>query len=188
MKKLPIIAMIFCLSGVYFTSAAQIRMDGGAGRFRSNSKYTANTAHLSFYGTTSFDFSRLGGGIGYTSVLRNKNLRAINLNYYHMKTDTEKELIFDLSGSYFWSLFGTGSFRTFFGTGIGVGLSDQRSLIFDKHLTVIMYGVHVTLQVEYLLDDVFGIFVTVQQEMRCMERITTLRFRHFIMAGIKIGL
>jgi hypothetical protein len=166
----------------------QIRIDGGKGKFRNSSKYTANTSQLSFYGISSFDVSRLGGGIGYTFVLRNQNLRMMNLNYYYIKTDTEKESVCDLSGSYFWKVIGSGSFRTFFGGGIGLGLSDQRSLIFDKHLTIIIYGIHATIQCEYLIADAFGIFASVQQEMRCMEKITTVRFRHFITAGIKIGI
>lgn len=167
---------------------AQTRIDGGKGKFRNSSKYTANTAHLSFYGVTSFDLSRFGGGIGYMFVLRSQNLRAVNLNYYYTKTDTEKEQVFDLSGSYYWKLLGSGSFRTFFGAGIGIGLSDQRSLIFDKHLTVIIYGGQAALQCEYLIADAFGIFAAVQQEMRCMEKITSIRFRHCITAGIKIGI
>jgi hypothetical protein len=185
MRKL-LLVMIFCLfsAGV----VAQTRIDGGAGRFRGSSKYTANTSHLSFYGTTSFDLSRAGGGIGYTFVLRNQNLRMVNLNYYYTKTDTEKEHVYDLSGSYFWKMFGSGSFRTFLGGGIGIGLSDQRSLIFDKHLTVIIYGIQASLQCEYLIADAFGIFAAVQQEMRCMEKITIVRFRHFLTAGIKIGI
>jgi hypothetical protein len=168
-----------------------MRIDGGSGRGNSFSKYTANTQQLSLYGTTSLDFPRrIGGGLGYNFVLRNQNLTTINvLYYYNATTETETENMYDLSGSYSWRFFDIGSsFRTFFGTGIDVGVSSQSSLIFDKQLTLITYGMHALLEFDYLLSDVFGLFVSVKEEMRCMERIVDVRFRYFVNVGIKIGI
>jgi hypothetical protein len=188
MKRCLLIVFCFLLGHICF---AQARIDGAAGRTRGFSKYTANTQQLSLYGTTSLEFPRrIGGGIGYNFVLRNQNLTTINLLYYYnATTETETENMYDISGSYGWKFFDIGSsFRTFFGTGIDVGISSQESLIFDKQLTLITYGIHAFLECDYLISDVFGLFVSAKEEMRCMERIVDIRFRYFITAGIKIGL
>jgi hypothetical protein len=189
MKKICLI--VYCLAAGICSFAQQARIDGGEGRSRGYSRYTANTAQITLYGITSFDFfKRYGGGIGYVTVLRNQNLTGINLRYYYnATTETETENAYDLSGTYYWKLFDMGSsFRFFFGTGIDAGISSQESLIFDKQLTLITYGIHVDLEMDYSINDVFGFFLSIREEMRCMERIVDVRFRYFATVGIKIGI
>jgi hypothetical protein len=183
---------LLCIMSASAAAQRTARFEGGEGSYNGRFRYSAGSERITLKGVTGLNFpDRLGGGIGYGKILRRERSWQIEGCYYH--NSIEEQAISDVINAnltYYWSLIklGSGS-RVLFGLSPTIGYEYAKSLKMENaEAHTFLWGLGTKLEYEHLLGGNFGFFMGVTQNLECLNKVTQARLRHFVEAGLRIGI
>jgi len=168
------------------------RFEGGEGSYSGKFRYSVGTKRITLKAMTGLTFpDRLGVGLGYGRILKQDRSWQLEATYYR-NTMEEQEVADVISANitHYWSVvkLGSGS-RVLFGLSPTVGYQYAKSLkIENAEMHTLLYGLGAKLEYEHLLGGSFGLFFGATQNIECLTKITQARLRHFVEAGVRIGI
>lgn len=183
---------LFCFLSMSAAAQRTTRFEGGEGSYSGKFRYSVGSERVTLKGLTGLNFpDRLGVGLGYGRILRRERSWQVEATYYHnVVEEQEKDDALNVSLTYYWSFIklGSGS-RVLFGLSPTVGYQYAKSLkIESAEAHTFLWGCGAKLEYEHLLGGNFGLFFGVTQNIECLNKLTQARLRHFVEAGLRIGI